>query len=561
MLARTTFACIAAVLVAGLDNYLPAAVGARAQDAPMNIASSPITPAEDTTVFLGPLDSDGMVDYVAALDREMSKGITEANNAALLIVRALGPKFFDDSTRPEALKQLGLRDLGPEKDWFRGLDQYIPDKETRDAQLKAVTSGAWTPQDYPQVHQWLTANEASLRMLGQASMLPRFFIPIVIPPDCYGLMSYQEPNFRLLRKAAVPALLARAFLCQPEGSGPNGFADILTVHRLARLVAQGPTVIYSLTALGLEASACETALDLAEVEGLSDDEIRTYLKAIDQLAPLPGVQGKIDQFERCRLLEFVFILAHSGPKALEDFLASADHEATFRKTGNASGAEGLTRGASGCPYDYDFDAMLRMVNKHVDMMTKAWGGETFAARARRLEAFDQYMHQLASQANAECARIVSPPKNEGFQLFSLLAEKCRAVESQKQRDADKGTPSDLTARLLISIVYPNLSGLNAVEAKTATRLEVVRAVLALKLYKAKHGAYPKSLPDLTPGLLKAVPKDPFTEMPLSYKLDGDSCEIRSLGPDGWHDGYRTLNATGDDDSKRPDGDDIVEKIQ
>ena len=51
--------------------------------------------ATDTTVITSPLNADGTPDYIAYLDALQSEGITADNNAAPLLVRALGNLAID----------------------------------------------------------------------------------------------------------------------------------------------------------------------------------------------------------------------------------------------------------------------------------------------------------------------------------------------------------------------------------------------------------------------------------------------------------------------------------
>jgi hypothetical protein len=69
--------------------------------------AKPLTIGKDTTRITGPLRADGTVDYVAALNAQMSQGITPANNAAVGLLRALGPAaFLAERPRQEKLFQL-----------------------------------------------------------------------------------------------------------------------------------------------------------------------------------------------------------------------------------------------------------------------------------------------------------------------------------------------------------------------------------------------------------------------------------------------------------------------
>jgi ABC-type transport system involved in multi-copper enzyme maturation permease subunit len=62
------------------------------------------------------------------------------------------------------------------------------------------------------------------------------------------------------------------------------------------------------------------------------------------------------------------------------------------------------------------------------------------------------------------------------------------------------------------------------------------AALAAERYRRRHGDWPKSLDDLTPGLLEKVPADPFTGQPLRLRRLDDGIVIYSVGADGQDDG-------------------------
>ena len=61
--------------------------------------------------------------------------------------------------------------------------------------------------------------------------------------------------------------------------------------------------------------------------------------------------------------------------------------------------------------------------------------------------------------------------------------------------------------------------------------EATRAILALRLYHARKGAYPETLAELvTEGILPSVPIDPFTDGPLAWSRE--RLAVWTVGPDG-----------------------------
>ena len=70
----------------------------------------------------------------------------------------------------------------------------------------------------------------------------------------------------------------------------------------------------------------------------------------------------------------------------------------------------------------------------------------------------------------------------------------------------------------------------------ATRRELLRLMLALRIHKLEQGAYPDTLAPLTPLLEGELPRDPFSHQPFKYERTADGYLLWSVGPDGVDDG-------------------------
>src|SRR5438128_12034498 len=72
------------------------------------------TISKETTYVTGPLDKDGYIDYAAALNERLSKGVTPENNANVLIWKAIGPRPEGATVVAEFFKLMGM-EVPPEK--------------------------------------------------------------------------------------------------------------------------------------------------------------------------------------------------------------------------------------------------------------------------------------------------------------------------------------------------------------------------------------------------------------------------------------------------------------
>ena len=73
----------------------------------------------------GPLAEDGLVDYYAALNRELSRGVTPENNAAVLLWQAFGPRSEGAEQPPRFFEMLGVDRPPDEGDYFVSFDEFV----------------------------------------------------------------------------------------------------------------------------------------------------------------------------------------------------------------------------------------------------------------------------------------------------------------------------------------------------------------------------------------------------------------------------------------------------
>lgn len=123
-----------------------------------------ITPGRDTTYYDGPLRDDGTVDYIAAINAEMSRGVKPENNAFLALVNLLpADAFHSQALRRATYTQLEA-EMPAEGDgprfvrWFEGPLSYTSEagSDTR------FLEHPWRAEDYPGLSVWLEENQPAL---------------------------------------------------------------------------------------------------------------------------------------------------------------------------------------------------------------------------------------------------------------------------------------------------------------------------------------------------------------------------------------------------------------
>ena len=90
-------------------------------------------------------------------------------------------------------------------------------------------------------------------------------------------------------------------------------------------------------------------------------------------------------------------------------------------------------------------------------------------------------------------------------------------------------------RMLSMQLTPSYSSISKAILRERFLLDAAATSLMLEVYRDKHGHYPKSLNDLLPDLINAIPMDPHDGKPLRYLITADGYKIYSVGENGVDD--------------------------
>jgi len=529
---RVSVAFNATVIVSAL--LVPRASGAADEKTQTRSATSPqqseharkprpqITISRKTTYILEPLDQDGYVDYLAALNQMGSQGVTPENNAGVLLVRAIGLRDLEPADRLRFYKLLGIEPPAEQGPYLTDLgdfvknERHLPWTKKEEADLDRSMHAPWMRRELPIVEEWLKANEKPLELVVGATRRSHCYLPLVEPAGS-GLQAIPLPFLGGSRNAAR-LLVARAMLHLGDGKIAEAEQDLLACHRLGRLCGHTPFLISALVAFAIEASAFEGDARLIEFGHLSAERALAYQQELRRLASLPAMADVIDKSERFVFLDTVSLLARErlgllDALGLEGSIAPKAVERAF------------TQGSA-----IHWDDALLLGNEQFDKAVAAARRQTLAERKRAFEQLDQDMRRIGSN-------LGNPEKVAASFLVAVLRK-------------DLGR---LMGNLLIMSHLPASEVALEAENRAHTREALGQVGFALAAYHADRGAYPDDLNALSPKYMSRVPNDLYTEQPLRYRREGAGFLLYSVGQNGVDDGGRTVDS-------KPPGDDIVLKI-
>ena len=450
-----------------------------------------LTVSRETTVLLGPLNPDGTVNYVAALNQMYGQGVTPENNAAVLLIQATGRRVLLGKAASRVLKELGIEALPATGNYFVELVNFVPGLpasspaggvKTKDLQGRAeiefrkAIKEPWRADDYPVIAKWLQANAEPLSLVLAATRRPRYHLPFVAASDPPCLLDVVRPYVGLYREIAR-ALATRAMLHAGEGRIDEAISDLLALHRLGRLLGQGGRLLERLVGVIADGAASEVSVALATGGELSAAQARRLLGGLEAPAPIHDVVEAVDKAER-----FFFLDAVTG-------------EARRSWTGH--------HGNDGVKINTDWDKLLRRFNYWHDMQVTAMRKPTFAERAAAAasfkSAFDQYADTLRKRAKWRLGL-----QNPGDYLFSIGFVSC--TETCCKYDLE------------------------------TMSIRLAKVAVALAAWKAEKGEYPEELSEVAPEYVKKLPQDICADGPLTYRRVAKGYLLYSIGRNMTDDG-------------------------
>ncbi|HOF17742.1 MAG TPA: hypothetical protein PK082_02440 [Phycisphaerae bacterium] len=487
-----------------------------------------ITISRETTYLLGPVAKDGTIHYMTALNERFRQGITRENNAAVLLMQAFGPAYVNEAVLRKTLDELGIAELpaegkyfldfiGFEREFSQSARQSDDSRNLTDLRSKAM-AGPWKPGDYPEIAAWLEKNTESLALIVAASKRSRYYMPLVSASDPPRMHDFALPRLSLLRDASR-ALMARAMRKAGAGDMEGAAADLLAVHRLARLTGGNPLLIERLVAVAMESLACKADQALAIRGKWTAVQARNMLKELEGLKPVADMAEAIDIGERCFLLDCLMLCAREGFGRLA-----------------AIGVDGAKELESLDARQLDWDLILRQFNSWYDRIVKAGRCPTHSQRQAELEQVDKDFRAFSQDFTAKLLEKYSSPE----QMISWAG---KAIADGK--DSTRREVSQTIGNLLLTVLMPSLKRGFVMYDRGTTQMDLARLAVALAAYKAEKGTYPERLAELSPGLLKQVPKDRFNDKDLVYKREGKGYLLYSVSENLTDDGGKDDPNEGD----------------
>ncbi len=477
----------------------------------------------ETTFVTEPLDGLGGINYAAALNLHHSRGVTPENNSVVLLYQALGPKPEGSPMSDEFFRLIGSKRPPDDGDYILSLGKLFPDlnsdagRVVTDQFLQSMER-PWNADEFPKISQWVSANEIPLGYVAEAVERCEYYSPLVVEPiQTKGgkipgsLYTAFLPGVQRSREIAR-VLISRTMQHIDSLEMEQAAQDLITCHRLGRLVGRGPTLVEGMVGVAIESMVTKAELVFID-HCKSADDIRLLKDGIQSLPARAEMAEKIKYGERMMFLDIIQGMTRHGNTVLSPL-----------------GAESPALGMLSIEA-VDWNIVLRSGNQWYDRIAEAMKVADYSSRIESLDLIQSELESKRSKVSDNVAlwvvkSIFAGPTSRSQEFTNTLMQLLSPAAQQVQSASDR-----------VEQYNRNL-----------------QVALALAEFRMAHGNYPKTLKHLRPQYLKEIPDDLFAEAPLTYRTIDAGYLLYSVGRD-------RVDNDGVDLGKAGSGDDLVVRFE
>lgn len=466
--------------------------------------------SHDTTRILGPLDKDGYVDYVAAFNQMQSKDVTAETNYEVALRRLIGPDDVPESVRKRYFKALGIPipNEGPFLTDFYTFLSNIGQKTSEEIaeEFNEVLNAPWTADEHFEAEAWLHREQSRIDALVEASKCQHNYMPYIPSVEAEkdekipALVSVVLPSAQKHRDLAR-TLIIRANQRIAAGDCQGAWSDLLATMRIARLSAQGATLIELLVGVAIESMAFDAAEHILNAPDLPQAQIVSMLKDVNELTYMRSTADVVDRGERLMCLEALQVFSREEDlfKAMET-LQALSGRMPQKNLDEANKADKEKKS----DLTINWNVSAKLINKWYDRLVEACREPNIAVRETAYDLYEKELRELA--------------RNKGVGQLLLASI--------------KGNSSDEFGRIMgetiISLFLPALKSANDAYVASLQRLDILRLAFAAKVYQGNNQRYPKELSELE-SLVPKILHDRFSGQPLQFHSSDDGFVLYSVG--------------------------------
>ncbi|WP_010584466.1 hypothetical protein [Schlesneria paludicola] len=451
-----------------------------------------------------------------SLNETLSQGVAPSENAAVVLTQLFGDGLFEPALRDDSLEMLGIEQLSATAPRFTYVEPFIKSLGVKDLNVLAgrsqqleqqIFAGAnrlWTQPDLPDLHAFLTANQAALDLLRIAAIKPHYYAPLLTVEDPPQLLTVSLALERRL-PFVVQVLCSRALNRLATQNGLAAMDDLLTCQKLAVLLANGsPLDVSGMKSHQMDAFAANAALGALASGQLLPGDAKYYLAGLKQFAQLPPSSIAADRGERAILHQELELLKQDQTSVREFFELPDDEKYKPLNT-------------------------LRLSELPWDL-----------AKQRADEVHDRFVKVIAMSNRAEREQLCEQLDKDYHKWTDTSDETNRAIAEAFDKDVTELTR--WIGETMAMSLRPWYVQRIAADERARVRRDLVMLGMALVAFRGDEGQFPQALSELAPKYLEILPLDAHSDQPFRYvRIDQDQATLSSLGGNRQDDAGQPFN--------------------
>lgn len=418
-------------------------------------------------------------DLEALLNSRLKQGIKPEENASVLLMQAIGPDLGLglESTFPDSyFGWMDMPVLPLKGNYFLKLRSRLKNPESAaeisrlNVPLIKAGMKTWKRDEFPQLAEWIEANEKPLALIVEGTRRPKYFNPVVVdhrPERSHSLMGASYSNINLIRAEVARMLVARSMLRLGEEKTDAAWEDLLAFRRLARLIAMGGRPGDCRFAVSIDRISERAEMRFLEHAGVTSQQLG---RCLHDLQSLPAWEKgmELEGFsEQVMGLDFVRTIRRGEVEQLGEDLMTRNGELTEDEKKRLSG----------------------LFWNQIEKSVNTW-------HERRMKIAKIADREARQQAHAEYVKELSALKKLSPEVISLRQI---AAENSAGQSPSRAVSNWLVRFLsMTSFAFENV----VVRQTMLQRDRSLRMAFALAAFRKDQQRYPEKLAEL--GLLPKI---------------------------------------------------------
>ncbi len=433
-----------------------------------------VSPSRETTFFTKPLDENGDVDYLAAINEKFFEGVTPENNAMVKFLEVIWPSgaFYDSNDFYDLVGfKEGDKTQNPFLEFASWHKEFIAKNGQTDPAaiipFEFAKQAPWTPEQFPEVDRWLTHYQSQVSIFSTGFSRERYFLPLMPQKHETYRPAVMDANLELVEKILHVGdyFKVRSMKCLGTGKSQQAFDNVNSLFLLSAVLAKGASSVEQASSAKLIETACQLACTISANDSTTAQQLNEFLDKSKKLKSTDQLSTSLNVLDRTMLLDaYIYTQRYGLGGPMTFFRTTADHP------------EGL-----------------KFINEWFDKLEQAASIEDDTKRIARFEAMIDELKEL----DAEIMERNTFARN--------------AFNGRKAKGSSLG-------KIFLAQMAPDFSGLGKQMVGKKANIRMMQMFVASEIHRRQNETYPRTANEVANFFADRTPKDPLSSQDIELEI-------------------------------------------